>query len=251
MNYEQILYSVDQGILTLTLNRPDKLNACSEALLDELGEQLVLAASDDSGATVLVFGAEFDDAVRDLHHRGTTAVATWIRIGAIPADQPEWGAVAYGDQVATASTDEPTIGAQGDDLLCLCYSSGTTGRPKGAVLTHEGQLFAILSQAASIDGFHLRDRYLIALPLFHLGGILPLENAMYAGTTVVLLRAFDPVKIWEVIAAERIDSGLVVPSMLGAMLAAHDRTIHDHSSIKNLSVAAAPVPLTMPPSCSA
>ena len=200
----------------------------------------------DSSATVLVFGAEFDDAVRVLHERGTTAVTTWIRIGSLAEGTGEaWGALSYAELVATSSTDEPEIGAYGDDLLCLCYSSGTTGRPKGAMLSHEGQLFAILSQAASIDGFHLRDRYLVALPLFHLGGLLPLENAMYAGSTVVLMRAFDPVKIWDIIAAERIDSGLVVPSMLGAMLAAHDPSRHDHSSIKNLSVAAAPVPLML------
>ena len=200
----------------------------------------------DSGATVLVFGAEFEETVRVLHQRGTTAVTTWIRVG--PSDS-EWGAQSYPSLVAASSTEEPVIGAHGEDLLCLCYSSGTTGRPKGAMLSHEGQLFAILSQAASIDGFHLRDRYLVALPLFHLGGILPLENAMYAGTTVVLMRAFDPVRIWDVIAAERIDSGLVVPSMLGAMLAAHDPLRHDHSSIKNLSVAAAPVPLTLLEQC--
>jgi acyl-CoA synthetase (AMP-forming)/AMP-acid ligase II len=212
-------------------------------LVDELEFLLT-----DSGATTLVFSAEFDAVVRDLHDRGTTSVSQWIRIGDAPLDA-EWGAVSYDRVVAAASTTEPTIGAGGDDLLCLCYSSGTTGRPKGAMLTHEGQLFAVLAQASSIDGFHQRDRYLIALPLFHLGGILPLENAMYAGATVVLMRQFDPTLIWDVIASEHIDSGLVVPSMLNVMLERFDPLRHDCSSIKALSVAAAPVPLTLLEQC--
>ncbi len=212
-------------------------------LADELEFLLV-----DSGATALVFSAEFDAVVRDLHVRRTTSVTRWIRIGSVDPDA-EWGAQSYHSLVAASLDDEPAIGAGGDDLLCLCYSSGTTGRPKGAMLTHEGQLFAVLAQAASIDGFHQRDRYLIALPLFHLGGILPLENAMYAGSSVVLMRQFDPTLIWEVIATERIDSGLVVPAMLNAMLERFDPVRHDCSSVKALSVAAAPVPLTLLEQC--
>ncbi len=203
----------------------------------------------DSGASALVFSAEFDGAARHLHDRSSTAVKTWIRIDGIGDESTEWGALSYTALTCDASWDEPPIGAGGDDLVCLCYSSGTTGRPKGAMLTHEGQLFAVLTQAASIDGFHQRDRYLIALPLFHLGGILPLENAMYAGSTVVLMRQFDPTAIWDVIASERIDSGLVVPSMLNIMLAVFDPNKHDCSSIKALSVAAAPVPLTLLEQC--
>ncbi len=202
----------------------------------------------DSGAVALVFSAEFDVSASELHARGSTSVTTWIRIDDA-AVATEWGAFHYSNLVESASPDEPPIGASGDDLLCLCYSSGTTGRPKGAMLTHEGQLFAVLTQAASIDGFHQRDRYLIALPLFHLGGILPLENAMYGGSTVVLMRQFDPSAIWDVIARERVDSGLVVPSMLNAMLTVFDPSKHDCSSIKALSVAAAPVPVTLLEQC--
>lgn len=203
----------------------------------------------DSGAIALIFSADFDDSVRQLHDRKSTAVATWIRIDDSGGASPEWEPLSYTAVLHEASVAEPPIGAGGDDLVCLCYSSGTTGRPKGAMLTHEGQLFAVLTQAASIDGFHQRDRYLIALPLFHLGGILPLENAMYGGSTVVLMRQFDPSSIWDVIASERIDSGLVVPSMLNAMLAVFDPVKQDCSSIKALSVAAAPVPLTLLEQC--
>lgn len=203
----------------------------------------------DSGATALVFGAEYDEVVRELHRRATTAVAAWVRIGSATAGVTEWGARSFEELVVAESVDEPAIGAHGDDLLCLCYSSGTTGRPKGAMLTHEGQLFAIMSNIGSSEDFRLRDRYLLALPLFHLGGILPLEVAMFSGTTVILLRTFHPDQIWDVIAKERIKSGLIVPAMLNAMLAAHDPARHDHSSIENLWVAAAPVPVTLLEQC--
>ena len=199
----------------------------------------------DSGATVLVFGAEFTPVVAELRDRATTEVQCWVCVG---ANEPDF-ASSYEALTAVCPPSAPDIRAGDDDVLCLCYSSGTTGRPKGAMLTHAGQLWGVLSTSASADDFHLRDRYLCVMPLFHLGGINPMETALYAGSTVVLMRLFDASTTWEVIARERITSGLVVPSMLNALLTAYNSSIHDHSSLRYFWVAGAPCPVVLIEQC--
>ncbi len=117
------------------------------------------------------------------------------------------------------------------------------------MLTHEGQMWAVFSNLGSSEDFTLAGRYLMVMPMFHLGGLLPLEVAMFGGTTVVIMKGFDPNAVWEVVAKEQITSGLVVPAMLNAMLAVYDPARHDHTSIRNLWCAAAPLPITLIEQC--
>ncbi len=201
----------------------------------------------DSGATVLVFGAEYLAVVEELHRRGTTQVRTWFHVGDDTL-RPSF-AISYVDIRARSSSASPAIVAGGDDVLCLCYSSGTTGRPKGAMLTHDNEMWAVFSNLGSSEDFNLSGRYLMVMPMFHLGGLLPMEVCVFAGSAVVIMRAFDPQVVWDVVEKERITSGLVVPAMLNAMLNVFDGAKHDHTSIRNLWCAAAPLPVTLIEQC--
>jgi acyl-CoA synthetase (AMP-forming)/AMP-acid ligase II len=203
----------------------------------------------DSGATLLVFSEDFRPVVEVLQHRRSTAVTSWVQVGP-PENCPAF-AVSYERLLSEASDSDPTITTGDDDVLCLCYSSGTTGRPKGAMMTHSGQMWALMAYLGSTDDFRLGDRYLMVMPMFHLGGMLPMENAVFGGTTLVIMKAFEPNGVWQAIAAERVTSGLVVPAMLNAMLQVHDPGLHNHSSLKNLWSAAAPLPVTLIEQCEA
>jgi acyl-CoA synthetase (AMP-forming)/AMP-acid ligase II len=86
------------------------------------------------------------------------------------------------------------------------------------------------------------DRYLQVLPLFHVGALTPLTAGIHRGVTVVMMRSFDPARIFPLIEAERITSGLAVPAMLNFMLAAGKPDAHDLSSLRWLMSGAAPVP---------
>ena len=203
----------------------------------------------DSSSTVLIFGDDFAPVAELLHARQSTLVCNWIHVGD-STTRPAF-AHSYETLLEQASALAPIVSAGDDDVLCLCYSSGTTGRPKGAMLTHAGQLAAIMSYLGSTTDFRLGDRYLMVMPLFHLGGLLPMENAIFGGTTIVIMKAFDPAGVWDAIENEQITSGLVVPAMLNAMLGVHDPAKHDHSSLKNLWSAAAPLPVTLIEQCEA
>ena len=197
----------------------------------------------DSGAAVLIYDEEFRDVVRVLHARGgETMVRHWVEVGA-DAGRAAF-AVAYDALQAGASDVEPAVGASDGDDAYIMYTSGTTGLPKGVVHTHESVLWACFTIALTADTRY-RDRYAIVLPLFHVGALTPLIGNVQRGITCVLMRAFDPVKLYETIAREHVSILLAVPAMLNFMLQVPDLAQYDCSSLRWIMSGAAPVPVTL------
>jgi acyl-CoA synthetase (AMP-forming)/AMP-acid ligase II len=195
----------------------------------------------DSGATTMVFGSAFTEVVTELHERGTdgTQVTTWIHVGD-PGDRPEF-AVGYEDVLARSSADAPEIGGSDDDLLFIMYTSGTTGLPKGVMHTHNTTMWSVITANTTADTQY-GDRYLICLPMFHVGALNPMLSIVNLGGTGVIMSEFDPVKIWEVYGDEKITVTLAVPAMLNFMLLTYDADAHDTSSLRWVMSGAAPVP---------
>jgi O-succinylbenzoate-CoA ligase len=199
---------------------------------------------DDSGATVLIYDEEFREVVANLHGRGADAMAVrhWVQAGA-GAARDEF-ALGYDDLQADAATDEPPVGASDGDHVYIMYTSGTTGRPKGVVHTHDSVLWACFTVALTAD-VRYRDRYGIVLPLFHVGALTPLVSNVQRGMTSILMRAFDPVRLYETIARERMSVLLAVPAMLNVMMQVPDLGKYDCSSLRWVMSGAAPVPVTI------
>ncbi|MCP3939148.1 MAG: long-chain fatty acid--CoA ligase [Actinomycetia bacterium] len=198
----------------------------------------------DSGAETLVFGTAFNEVATELHERGAdgTAVTRWVHVGDA-ADRPEF-ATGYEDVLAGASEAEPDTDVGGDDLLFIMYTSGTTGLPKGVMHSHETTVWAVMTVLATAD-IQYDDRYLICLPLFHVGALNPLLDTIGRGGTCVIMSEFDPHRIWEIFAEEKITVTLAVPAMLQFMLLTYDAERHDTSLLRWVMSGASPVPETL------
>lgn len=198
----------------------------------------------DSGSMTLIFGEEFIDLVSDLNARGNkTDIKHWLQVAA-KGDGASHFCQDYHD-VRDASADaEPPMGASDDDMLYIMYTSGTTGLPKGVVHTHTTTFWALLTFSGSTD-LRLGDRYLAALPMFHVGALTPITLNVYHGVTSVVLREFDATRAWQLIEEEKINNSLLVPAMLNFMIQVPDLSRFDYSSIRWIQSGASPLPVNL------
>lgn len=205
---------------------------------DEL--EFILA---DAGATVLLFGTEFAPVAAELQSRGDrTPIREWVQVGA--PDTVVSFAHGFDALVDPQPVTEPEVTACDDDLLYIMYTSGTTGLPKGVMHTHNTQMAALITLNATSD-FSIGDRYLNPMPLFHVGALTPAIATTYRGLAQVLMRTFDPVKVWELVRDEKITNSLLVPAMLGACRLVYDPAVHDHRTLRWFLTGAAPVPVAL------
>ena len=196
---------------------------------------------EDAGATVLLFSENFAPLAAELQRRGAkTDLRLFVQVGGTA----EAFAMPYDAWMGAAASGEPAPAGGDDDLLFIMYTSGTTGLPKGVMHSHRTVLWAMLTLAATAD-MRNRDRFLMSLPLFHVGALTPAMACVYLGITQVILKAFDPKLSWELIRDEKITSTLMVPAMLQFMLATYDKAAHDLRTLRWIMSGAAPVPVNL------
>ncbi|MBV9450372.1 MAG: AMP-binding protein [Streptosporangiaceae bacterium] len=133
--------------------------------------------------------------------------------------------------------------AQPDDACLVMYTSGTTGRPKGAQLTHRN-VIAHSGACNAVTGMGLDDVHLVAMPLFHAGGTCSVQVGIHAGAGTILLREPTPAAIFGAIAAGA-TRAFFVPAVIGGVLAAGPQAIAAFGGLKVLSYGASPMPLPM------
>ncbi|MBT3536817.1 MAG: long-chain-fatty-acid--CoA ligase [Rhodospirillaceae bacterium] len=197
----------------------------------------------DAGAVALLYGGDFGEVVADLHGRGNeTDITIWIEQS--QGSERQLFADAYDDVLAGGSTQSPKITAGDDDDVFIMYTSGTTGLPKGAQHSHNTMTWALVTANATFD-LRPKDRFSIALPMYHIGALMPAALTAYSGSTAVLMREFNPKLMWDLIESERITSTLAVPAMLNFMLMVPDFDKVDLSSLRMIMSGASPVPVSL------
>ena len=192
----------------------------------------------DCESKVLVFGAEYVEVVDSI--RNDIPTKDFI---AISPDPPEW-AKSYEALIGDASNGEPEITGGDDDTLTILYTSGTTGRPKGAELPHAYYYWSSVNLMCTL-GLDIGNTSLVALPLFHIGALAGPPWIVHSGGKVVLLRTLDPQRFLELIEEEKVTGFGSVPQLLDFLKLVPDFEKYDWSSIRTILVYAAPVPVTL------
>ncbi|BBZ20136.1 long-chain-fatty-acid--CoA ligase [Mycolicibacterium gadium] len=177
-------------------------------------------------------------AVRDIDPTLTTVV--------VAGGTTEVGLIGYDDLIAEAGDAPPLVDIPDDSPALIMYTSGTTGRPKGAVLTHNnlaGQAMTFLFT----NGADLKnDVGFVGVPLFHIAGIGNMIIGLLLGRPTVLypLGAFDPGALLDVLDAEAVTGIFLVPSQWQAVVA-EQRARPRNLKLRVLSWGAAPASDTL------
>lgn len=148
------------------------------------------------------------------------------------ADYPAWRDAATGEDAGRLPA--------ADDPLLILYTSGTTGLPKGAVLSHDN-LSYLARMARELWGFTASSVNLVAMPLFHIGGIGYAMTGLSQGGHTILMQQVVPAEIIAAIRDRRVTHGFFVPTVIQMLLAVPGVEGMDLTSLDRILYGAAPI----------
>ncbi|TSE00316.1 long-chain fatty acid--CoA ligase [Skermania sp. ID1734] len=197
------------------------------------GEELSYILT-DAGVHTLIADADHTAVIDQI--RGDVGLARTFALTPTPGWETLDDVIA-----AQAPIDQPQH-PQADDVAVIMYTSGTTGRPKGAMLTHGNLFWNNVNALLSFD-ISQSDVSLVCAPLFHIGGLnVTTLLTLQKGGQIVLMRAFDPAKALELIATHRVTTMFGVPAMFLFMSQVPTFADTNLASVRYFICGGAPVP---------
>lgn len=195
----------------------------------------------DSGAKTLVFDPELSELA------GEAARAADLERLVVLGDQPVADALVYEELLDGRIAEEPELDDPPDMETphIIMYTAGTTGKPKGAVLTQGASFWNALNLQLDM-GFSAADRDLLVLPMFHIGGIglftLPM---LYVGGAVVIQRVFDPLETLRLLEREKITLFFGVPAIFLFMIQHPEFRAQAFENVRVVMSGGAPLPASL------
>ncbi|MEY2447926.1 MAG: steroid-24-oyl-CoA synthetase [Acidimicrobiaceae bacterium] len=202
-------------------------------------------ALEDCGARVLIADRERLDRSEATRKR--------LDIDAVVVRAPAVTDVDRWEDVVLTGAAMPDVHVSPDDDATILYTSGTTGRPKGAVSTHRGIVQALLGFGCRSAIERLRNpeppatddalAFILVVPLFHVTGCVPVMlSCLSSGLKLVIMYKWDPERALELIERERVTNFVGVPTQNWDLLASPRFADHDTSSLRNVGGGGAPAP---------
>jgi long-chain acyl-CoA synthetase len=209
-----------------------KLNAVMTPISWRLAAPELRDIVNDSEARVLMVGADFAGQLE-------TIVDELVTVKTIVIIDGRGDHEAYEEWMSGWPAVDPDEAVSGDDVAIQVYTSGTTGVPKGVMITNTN--LGMLAAAGSRLQVDSDSNYLIALPLFHLGGSGVAMASMTVGAKTVLARDADSAELLQTIQRENITNAFLVPALLQSMSALPKAGDDDYSALRVIAYGASPI----------
>ena len=193
----------------------------------------------DAAPRILIFEGQYAETVAFIRS-SLSSVEVFV---CLDDNAPPW-AFSYASMVEGANSGGPPFRAEPGDFVALFYTSGTTGRPKGALHTHAQQLAFALARVME-TGCNIGDKALAPIPLHHTAARSTQLSHHLRSASVVLLNHADPLLLLQTIERERVSLISIAPTMLQMMFDVPTFDKYDLSSLKTIVYAAAPMPVPL------
>lgn len=217
-----------------------KIGAIFVPINFRLSVEEVVYIVQDTSAHHFVYDERMRELVDELRKRNTS-LQTYIHVG----EKPHHDDLLYEEIMAEFPKSEPGYDVELNDIHMMMYTSGTTGKPKGAMLSHGNTLWNAINAINFLPYYHT-DVTLTAAPLFHIGGMGVVTTVMfYQGGTVVLEDSFHPERILQKVQSEKVTNMFLVPAMWQALTAVENFNDYDLSSVRFFISGGAPCPITV------
>ena len=210
-------------------------------------------ALEDSGATVLICDQQRFDI------GAASCVKKNIKVLVVRAEKPLPAGVDKWEEVLPLGESHPGADIQPDDDATILYTSGTTGRPKGAVSTHRAVISSLMAFSArnnvflmsgtklkEVDGPDIPTSFILIVPLFHVTGCVPVMMSCFiAGLKLAIMYKWDPEKALEMIEREKITNFVGVPTQSWDLVNSPEFEKYDTSSLRAVGGGGAPSPTSL------
>ena len=210
-------------------------------------------ALEDSGATVLICDQQRFDI------GAASCVKKNIKVLVVRAEKPLPAGIDKWEDVLPLGDKHPGADISPDDDATILYTSGTTGRPKGAVSTHRAILSSIMAFSArntifqmsgtklkDVDGPEVPTSFILIVPLFHVTGCVPVMLSCFvAGLKLAIMYKWDPEKALEMIEREQITNFVGVPTQSWDLVNSPAFEKYDTSSLRAVGGGGAPSPTSL------
>jgi acyl-CoA synthetase (AMP-forming)/AMP-acid ligase II len=240
------LNSAVHGAVILACSR---IGAVAVPINVRLAPQEIAFILDDAKINVLfVTDTVFEAALPDILRQRTLATTVVGPGSCADISLPEL-LTTHVTQHTLSAESAPLHGMSSTEQIPVLqlYTSGTTGRPKGAVLSHRNLTSLVTMMALTNDGqYTSRNTDLLIAPLFHIGGSGILFISLATGGHTIMHEAFDPLRAVTTIAEKGVNTAFMVPAMIQAIVkTVPELHTYDFSSLQHIAYGAAPISATL------
>ncbi|MFC5590544.1 class I adenylate-forming enzyme family protein [Sporosarcina soli] len=190
----------------------------------------------NSDSTGIIFTEEYVDVIKEILP-GLPQLDTVIIVG----DSTSENMISYEELLDNGDSSNPEVDIKEEDPLYLGYTSGTTGNPKGIVISHRSR---VLTGMAVAYEFKLdeSDIHLVGGPIYHAAPLIFLLTQLIVGGTIIIHETFRPNKVLADIASYQITNTFLTPTMHAFLVEVQEKVKADISSMRVLSSGGAPLP---------